>query len=104
MIRVKEGVVFRAIREEIWRLFPILEQLFKEIGKDCWITSAGEGVHGEGSKHYVDQALDLRIWHLTLKERQKVMNRLAPLTGYDTVLEKDHIHVEWDPKKGEVWR
>lgn len=67
-----------------------------------WVTSANDGRHMQGSRHYTNEAFDLRVrnirghvsreakeWAARLKER---LGR-----GYDVVFEGDHIHVEFDP-------
>jgi len=79
----------------IWmELFP---------GVDCVVTEGTGGKHGRGSRHYVGLGKDYRIWNLpdpfmesAKKATKEIKRRLGP--DYDVVLEKDHIHVEFDPK------
>lgn len=61
------------------------------------ITSACDGDHMPGSKHYNGDALDLRS--RTLTDAFAVRDMLQDELGddYDVILESDHIHVEWDP-------
>lgn len=63
------------------------------------ITSGTDGKHMVGSKHYTEEALDFRTSNLTKSQistfKQRIKARLGP--DYDVVLEKDHIHVEYDP-------
>ena len=60
------------------------------------ITSAKDGKHKDGSKHYEGKAVDLRIrdfydaWITYLKQSLG--------KDWDVVLEDDHIHVEYAPK------
>ena len=68
-----------------------------------WITSANDSKHGELSLHYKNRAFDIRIYNITGKvhfEAELWAARLALALGeeYDVVKEKDHIHIEWDPK------
>jgi hypothetical protein len=71
------------------------------------ITSANDGEHSEGSLHYEDEALDLRVWQLDDHEKtaRRLQDRLGPL--YDVIAEwresedhgwvPSHIHIEYDP-------
>jgi pyruvate-formate lyase-activating enzyme len=62
------------------------------------ITSTYEGNHGEGSLHYADDAIDMRkIEARPIDGEDKIKEKLGK--DYDVVLERDHIHVEYDPKK-----
>lgn len=58
-----------------------------------------DGKHIEHSRHYVGLAFDLRLWLISgvvnqFAEELRVL--LGP--GWDVIVKKDHIHVEWDPK------
>ena len=52
-----------------------------------------------GSKHYKGLAIDLRIWHLSDQDirclRSWFVDNYDKL--FDFVLEKNHIHIEYDP-------
>lgn len=86
------------------------EDVWREMGKhEPTCTSANDGKHMEGSKHYSDEALDIRIWQMVTKEYpdardaplvKQAARRLQIKLGedYDVVVEKDHIHVEYDPE------
>ncbi len=105
---VKDGVVFHRITAEMRRVMVAAEVVWLELGlpREPTITSAADGKHMAGSKHYQDQALDIRIWQLrgngTSKERRVELaaSKLSRTLGrdYDVVVESDHIHVEYDPK------
>ena len=66
-----------------------------------YITSGTDGKHMTGSKHYTGEALDLRISNLTKPQIHEVVSRLKIRLGkdFDIVLEKDHIHLEYDKRK-----
>ena len=62
----------------------------------------GDGVHGEHSLHYKGCAVDLRTKDVSLTRIAPFIRALKELLGsdYDIVNEGDHIHVEYDPKRG----
>jgi len=68
--------------------------------KNLVITSARDGQHMKGSKHYTGDAVDLRTRDLTKQEQKDLWQNLVNYLGpkFDVVLESDHIHVEFDPK------
>jgi hypothetical protein len=77
---------------------PMLE------GGIVWITSAADSEHMEGSLHFRNHAYDIRIKNIigdVQYEARLWAERMQVALGddYDVVLEKDHIHVEYDPKE-----
>lgn len=83
---------------------PVLieaERIYKDHGHfdGVIVTSGLDGVHSAGSLHYYGLALDFGIHPFTspIVDRIVVDLRLALGNSYDVVLEKDHIHVEYDP-------
>lgn len=68
------------------------------------VTSMRDGRHGPNSRHYAGLAVDLRTRHLTPEQKAEWLATLrANLDpqGFDTVLESNHLHIEYDPKEGE---
>lgn len=68
-----------------------------------WVTSANDGEHMVGSKHFLNHAFDIRIWNIQGDAHSKArvwVERMARVLGldYDVILESDHIHAEYDPK------
>mgnify|MGYP001596234148 CR=1 FL=1 len=75
---------------------------------DVVITSANDGIHGAGSLHYRDCAVDIRTKNFASQDTLRAfLNRLKLELGdsdYDFVHEdpggpNQHIHVEYDPKR-----
>ncbi len=65
----------------------------------CVITSAVDGVHSEKSLHKKGRAVDYRTWYFEddqLEHLVKEIRKNLP-SGYDVVLEQDHLHIEYDP-------
>jgi hypothetical protein len=69
----------------------------------CIITSGAEGPHMVNSLHPLGKALDFRIRTLTTTQQQTILLALRAALGaqFDVVLEKTHIHCEFDPKEPE---
>lgn len=67
---------------------------------DVVITSGNDSTHMVGSKHYSWEALDLRTFNIPPAELSPYITRLQDRLGpdYQVILEKDHIHVEYDPQ------
>jgi len=70
------------------------------------VTAANDGEHMEGSLHYDDKALDLRVWDL--RDHEEAAERIQALLGeeFDVIAEwraqngeevPSHIHAEHDP-------
>lgn len=70
----------------------------QETGKELVITSLNDGKHKKDSLHYSGKAADLRIWEL--QDPSLFCAELAQALGddFDVVLERDHIHLEYDPR------
>jgi hypothetical protein len=69
--------------ESVWNGEPVL------------ITSVMEGEHMEGSLHYKGRAIDFRYPEIDrVIKLEKLRKALSGLFGM--VLEKDHIHIEYE--------
>lgn len=97
----KVGVRLDGLQPEIQERFWLLDAVCRAwFGRECVITSAREGVHKEGSLHGSGFAVDIRTNdQLPVVVRGFVVDLRVQLgKGYDVVLEKDHVHVEYDPE------
>jgi hypothetical protein len=84
--------------------YCIAQAIFQEkAGVPCVITSGSDGKHGPNSLHYQGKALDFRTRHLRPDQVHPIYTALKAALGaqYDTVLEEDHVHCEFDPKEAE---
>lgn len=99
-MNLKSGVIIKGIQPEILLGAIIVDGIFKESGQELVITSALDGTHMVGSKHYIGQALDFRNRDLDSNLQTIILDKMKVSLGldFDIVLEKDHIHVEYDPK------
>ena len=94
---LKAGVDIYRLNREIRRALPIIQKALTYYNEELVITSTYEGTHGEGSLHYCNDAIDIRCPEKKGEEfRKKIKERLV--NYFDVVLERDHIHIEYDPK------
>jgi hypothetical protein len=100
-IRMKKGVKLTELSNVIKeKLSDICEACQELEGKKyiVTITSGNDGKHMKGSKHYTNEAIDIRSKDMfypvgtTLRIRKKLGRH------YDVILERDHIHIEYDKK------
>jgi hypothetical protein len=105
---IKKNVDIRFLRPEITRILPNVKWIFEKHAPPGYvftITAGRDGVHMNGSKHYKDLAVDLRIrddqhnWFdgPTLDAIQKDIKTLLG-DDYQVVLHPlSHLHLEYDP-------
>lgn len=90
-----------------WRMFYaaiVVDGVMRELGSEAIITAGGDGKHSARSKHYAEnnpsgmvEALDFRTWGVDPEQAAlRTRNRLG--RDYDVVVEKTHMHVEYDPE------
>ena len=96
------SVIVRDIKKELIHALAVAEDLWQGAGVELVVTSLNDGNHMEGSLHFEGRAADFRTWNIPsrmLKTRlvEDLRKQLGP--RYDVVVEKDHIHLEWDPKE-----
>ena len=62
------------------------------------ITSGNDSTHKQGSKHYSNEAIDIRSRDMV--NPIDVKNEIKKTLGadFDVIYEGNHIHVEYDPK------
>lgn len=82
----------------------VVESIYREIQKDCVITSANDSTHGVNSLHSHDGALDFRSHMLSDSQKDYVLSEMKRRLneGYDILLEgrgtaNEHYHIETDP-------
>ena len=103
-MKCKQGVKLFGCSPQILATMPIADAIWKELGaEEAVVTSGSEQTakHSRASIHYSGNALDYRIRNLVESHRKRAADKLRDsLTDeYDVVLESDHIHVEFQPKR-----
>ena len=105
-MQIKDGVTMAVLRPQIVLALLVAERVYDEYHAELVVTSLCDGKHKVGSLHYKGDAADLRIWNLPGWQSEEepgvapvVAAKLQSKLGdnYDVVLEKDHIHMEFDP-------
>lgn len=97
-MRLKDGVVL-ALSENMASVLVDMDEIVEMVtGKEMVVTSAREGVHKVGSKHYSGNAVDIRTRELDSAMKERLAKALRAGLGfmYDVVVESTHIHVEYD--------
>ena len=95
------SVRFKDLKPQLLLAAIRVDEIYKDIGFVCWITSANDKNHtAPNSKHYTGEALDFRIFNIPVEKHEELLDRVYTSLGieYDVILEKDHLHVEYDPK------
>ena len=69
-------------------------------GYSLTVTALEDGNHMTGSLHYIGRAADLRTRDMPPDIRKQLVKDITSSLGrdYDVILEKDHIHLEYQPK------
>lgn len=99
-MRIKNGVKIRALQPELVLAAQIVASIYTQYDNaECVITSVRDGIHNTRSLHYVGYAIDFRTRHIPEGWREKLYRDIQRALGeeFDVVLEKTHIHVEFDP-------
>jgi hypothetical protein len=70
-------------------------------GVDLVVNCGSNGAHNPGTLHPWDLALDLDTEGDRFADTEQLHGYLARILSpeYDVVLEKDHVHVEFDPHR-----
>jgi len=94
---LKLGVSIEKLSRKARRGLEVVAAVFAEFGHEAIVTSTYEGNHSPRSLHYANDAFDVRLPpDGVLRIAAGVRERLGG--DFDVVLEKDHIHIEYDPK------
>lgn len=98
-INIKPGTVFKEINDYYIQIFEALN-LLPYGSYTPTITSANDGKHMDTSLHYKSRAVDIRVNDRPNSDwpgyRDLLARRLGP--SFQVILEKDHLHIEYDPK------
>jgi len=94
---IKAGVDISRLKREIRRALNIMTRVVAVISEEeLVVTSTYEGNHSPGSLHYCNEAVDIR----KPAKSEEVAKEIRRKLGYHfvVILERNHIHVGYDPK------
>lgn len=102
--RLKHSVRLTDLTPQMALGAVIVASVYESFRANCTITSANDSKHKDISKHYDGNACDFRTKDFAgnkLALRDAVKDALGP--DFDVLLEgvgeeREHIHVEYDPK------
>ena len=99
MVKFKKGVKINGIKPEMLVALVVANEVYAIWAADCIVTSVTEGKHKSGSLHHVGYGMDLRTRHINESTAKDIAKRLRErLTDeFDIIVEKDHIHMEFQP-------
>ncbi len=100
-MKLKTGVCVHGISTELLMGLTIAATVYDNNGQELVVTSLNDSTHGKTSLHYSGNAADLRTHYFSKdvarKVRSEIDSRLGP--DYDVILESNHIHLEYQPKR-----
>lgn len=100
MLKLKKGVSLLGAATQTILGITSAAFIYHSYGENCTVTSVVDGKHGRHSHHYKGCAWDLRTRNLSPDVAMSIARELQEALGdeFQVVLEKDHIHCEFDPK------
>jgi len=94
---VKAGVDISRLKRKIRRTLCVVHSVFAKHGIEMVIVSTYEGNHSPCSLHYANDAYDVR-WKVEYPSEMIDEIRKKLGKDFNVVLEKDHLHIEYNPK------
>lgn len=105
-MRLKVGVTVNGVQPETVVAMLIAETVYQSMGYDLTITSLTDYAPGRkpNTLHTPGLAFDCRIWDIPERMLETLVAKLREALGdeFDVVLKSDHIHIEFDPKNGQI--
>jgi hypothetical protein len=100
-VKLKPKVSVAGLRPEMLVALMAAQEVYRELGQPLVVTSAVDGRHSITSLHYAGCAVDLRTRDLGESTATTARDMIAHALpeDYDCILEKDHIHLEWQPRR-----
>jgi hypothetical protein len=102
-MKLKVGVNPLRIQPELLLALYVADTVWRDNAQELVVTSLNDSVHSKASLHYAGCAADLRTRYFTDEKKAEVAEQLRLSLGsnpdYDVVVEKDHIHLEYQPKR-----
>lgn len=101
-MRLKPGVSLKGVQPQTAIAMFVVDGVYKRVaGIEMTITACTDGVHKEGSLHYVGLAFDSRTRDVPADKLDLLLDEIRAALGgmeFDVVMEVDHLHCEFQPK------
>ena len=101
-MKLKPGVRINGLRPETLLGILICQDVWEDnVDVPFVLTSVTDGTHSRASLHYLGCAFDIRTRTLANEHEKEEMGALLRDSlgaDFDVVVERTHIHVEYQPK------
>lgn len=101
-MKLKTGVRPTGVDQGLTIGLMAADGVFSKYRHTMTITSLNDSRHSETSLHYSGAAADLRTRDLPDQETKQAIRdeiKEALTSDYDVILESDHIHLEYQPRR-----
>ena len=101
-MRIKDNSVeFQNLSPQLLLGLIIVDQVMQKHGQEAVITSLNDAYHGKTSLHYNGDGVDLRSKSFSHPDiiLSECKNALGFNQDYDIILEHNHFHLEYQPKR-----
>jgi len=100
-MKLKPGVDMTGIKPELILGLVVADFVYSTFDVEMVVTSLLDGRHSLTSLHYAGCAADLRTRNIPEGLRKQVRDDIAAAlpNDFDVVLESNHIHMEWQPRR-----
>lgn len=97
---LKQGVKLTNLQPQLLVAFIVANDVYKNHYKELVITSCDDSTHGKTTLHGKGCAFDCRTSFFSIDEAIRVANEIRAKIDddFDVIFEKDHIHIEFQPK------
>lgn len=96
---LKTGVKLAGLQPQIVLALMAAQKIWDEMNDPLTVTSVNDSGHSHQSLHYAGAAVDVRIRGVSDPHLKAAQLRDALTPDFDVVLESDHIHIEYQPRR-----
>lgn len=94
------GARIAGLRVEALAAWLVAGSVYTQHAESCRLTAGVDSKHMAGSLHYVGLAIDIAPPQPEYKAAVVTELKAALGDDYDVVEEGDHLHIEFQPKRG----
>lgn len=100
-MKLKPSVKIMGISPELVVGLMAVQKVFDTFGIEMVITSVTDSKHSSTSLHYSGNAADIRTRNIATRDLMAVRTHIANAlpNDFDVILETDHIHLEFQPRR-----